>query len=207
MLYMPAVVSLRRQAAPDPESAIKPQDIHLWLPSTMRRQVPCDVRLEEIEWQLRFGQAHDSLEELRQALHSCAYMLRFKDRFLCGQGANTRARNCLKVVDAKVNSAAEKYCAAHTALSALSPLLGKVDWNKTLHKLKDKDIRHMTEGSEDRSSEGRRCLSWIWLVCGYTEATSTGSSDDKEDIQEGVSFCVSLLFFPSFLSQTISYPC
>ena len=76
VLYMPAVVSLRARAVvADPETVPKPQEFPLWLPSAIHREVPCDTRLEEIESKLQFGQAHDALEELRQALRSRTYML------------------------------------------------------------------------------------------------------------------------------------
>ena len=204
VLYMPAVVSLRARAVvADPETVPKPQEFPLWLPSTIHREVPCDTRLEEIESKLRFGQAHDALEELRQALRSRAYMLRFIDRFLRGQGANTRARNCLKSVDAKVKAAAGKYCAAHRALSELSRLLGKVGWKGTLRCLEDADIHSMTEGGDKRSSEGRRQLSWIWLMCGYTEGCSDSVEDDSEELQDAVLFSMSCFHF-SVLSVQLS---
>ncbi|KAG6376768.1 hypothetical protein JVT61DRAFT_1790 [Boletus reticuloceps] len=193
ILYMPAVASLRARVVTVPETTLRSQDFPLWLPSAIHRQVPCDATLEEIEWRLRIGQAHDGLEELRQMLRSHAYMLRFKDRFLRSQGANTRARNSLKSVDAKVNAAAAKYRAAHSALSTLSPFLKKVGWNKTLRLLKDKDIRSMTEGTDERFSEGQQRLSWIWLSCGYTEGCSTSTEDDSEELQEGV--LVSITYF------------
>ncbi|KAF8137103.1 hypothetical protein EV363DRAFT_1156356 [Boletus edulis] len=170
-LYIPSVASLRVKAALNSEQVQRPESFRLWLPSALRRQVPCDVNLEEIEWKLRTGQAHDALEELRQALRSRAYMLRFKDRFLHGQGATTRARNSLKSVDTKVDASAAKYRAAYGALSALSPLLGKVGWATTFRPLEKEDIRSMTHGTEDRPTEGRRRLSWIWLTCGYTDGT------------------------------------
>ncbi|KIJ04284.1 hypothetical protein PAXINDRAFT_94870 [Paxillus involutus ATCC 200175] len=90
-------------------------------------------------------------------------MLKFKDRFLRGQGANTRARNCLKNVDAKVSASAAKYRSAYTALRILGPLLGQVGWQSKLRNLGDDDIRSMSDGGEE--GEGRRRLSWIWLLC------------------------------------------
>lgn len=190
--------------AADPETVPKPQEFPLWLPSTVHRQVPCDARLEEIEWKLRFRQAHDALEELRQALRSRAYMLRFKDRFLRGQGANTRARNCLKSVDAKVKAAAAKYRAAHSALSELSRLLGKVGWKGTLRCLEEEDIRSMTEGGDECSSEGRRRLSWIWLMCGYIEGCSEGVEDDSEELQDGALFSMTYFHVVSVLTLQLS---
>lgn len=182
-LYIPGVASLRAQATLQNDTIQKPQDICLWMPSTLSRRVPCDTKLEETEWKLRTGQAHDALNELRQGLRSRSYMLRFKDRFLRGQGANTRARNSLKAVDAKISASAAKYRAAHSALLALSSLLRKVGWKNTLRPLEAHDIRPMTDGTDDLPSEGRRRLSWIWLVCGYGEGDT--ENDGDEGLQNG----------------------
>lgn len=184
VLYIPGVVSIRAKVVLNSKVALTVQDFNLWLPSSLWWQVPCDVNLEEIEWRLRLGQAHDTLNELRQALRSCAYMLRFKDRFLRGQGANTRARNCLKSVDAKIDASAAKYRVAHSALLGRSPLLGKVGWMTSLRYLEKDDIRSMTDGTEDRASEGRRRLSWIWLSCGYNDGDTEKEGD--KSLQDGM---------------------
>lgn len=187
-LYIPGVAALRSSNSPNSEGILqKPEQYPLWLPSSLQGRASCDSTLQEIEWQLRIGQAHDALEELRQALRSRCYMLRFKDRFLRGQGANTRARNCLKAVDVKVEQSAAKYRAAYNAFQELSHLLEKTTsgWNKSLRLLKDEDIRSMTAGTEDRESEGRRRLSWIWIVCGYGEGAV--EIDGDEDLQDGAS--------------------
>lgn len=110
-------------------------------------------------------------------------MLRFKDRFLRGQGANTRARNCLKNLDAKVQACASKHRAAHCALVVLGDLLGKVGWKNQLHHLAEEDICSMTDGTDDARSEGRRKLSWIWLVCGYSK--DAVEDDDDAGVQDG----------------------
>ncbi|KAF8121495.1 hypothetical protein EV363DRAFT_1457566 [Boletus edulis] len=155
-LFIPGVAGLRevvqgtRTTRPS-DQLQRPQDFPLLLPSSILRRVSYDRTLEEFEWKLR----------VRQALWSKAYMLKFKDRFLRGQGANTRVHNCLKSVEAKVNASAKKYRVAHHALIALGDLL---------------------DGSEEVRSEGRRRLSWIWLVCGYSENdteddTGTGPQD------------------------------
>ncbi|KAF8449453.1 hypothetical protein L210DRAFT_3609687 [Boletus edulis BED1] len=182
MLYIPRVASLRSKMVDS--DCNNSHLFELWLPSALPILTPCDAGLLEIEWPLRMGQAHDALEELRQALHTCSYMLRFKDRFLRGQGANTRARNSLKIVDAKVDSSAVKYHTAHAALMALSKRLGKTGWDKNLQVLEKDDIRPMTAGTDDRASEGRRRLSWIWLVRGYNEDT-TGDNEEQE-VQDAI---------------------
>lgn len=189
-LFIPGVASLRELAkdsrSSDADPLQHPQDYSLLLPSSIGRRVACDPNLEQIEWKLRMGQAHDALNELRQALRSRVYMLKFKDRFLRGQGANTRARNCLKSVDAKIQASAKKYRAAHHALTVLGDLLGKVGWKNQLRHLADEDIRSMTEGTGDAHSEGRRRLSWIWLVCGYAEGNLNVEDESDAGVQDGM---------------------
>lgn len=182
-LFIPGAASLRETARETTHSNLlqHPQSFPLLLPSAIARRVACDQTLEQIEWKLREGQAHDALNELRQALRSRAYMLKFKDRFLRGQGANTRARNCLKNVDAKIQVSANKYRAAHRALTVLGDLLGKIGWKNRLRHLADEDIRSMTDGTGDALSEGRRKLSWIWLVCGFNEGDVEESDEGMQD--------------------------
>lgn len=184
-LYVPVIASLRAQEPLDPAMIRKPEEVRLWLPSALPRQVPCDTRLRDIEWSLRYGQAHDALTELRQALRSRSYMLRFKDRFLRGQGANTRARNSLRAVDAKVDAAATRYRTAYRAMVTLSPLLGKTGWQNALRPLTDEDIRQMTAGTEGES-EGRRRVSWIWLTCGQGEELEGG----ENELRDGMLICL-----------------
>jgi hypothetical protein len=77
-------------------------------------------------------------------------------------------------VDAKALAAANKYQAAHGALSALAPPLRKVGWNLKYRVLdKKNDIRGMSV-AETGVSEGRRQLSWIWLV--------EGVGDDQNEV-------------------------
>ncbi|KIJ09041.1 hypothetical protein PAXINDRAFT_164415 [Paxillus involutus ATCC 200175] len=178
-LFIPGVASLRSMDSQSTtEKPPTPNNFDFHLSSQVRQSVACPLQLEQIEWQLRKGQAYDALDELRQALQSRSYMLKFKDRFLCGQGANTRARNCLKSVDNKVNASAAKYRAAHNALSVLSGLLKIVGWSDTFPALADDDIRAMTEGMDD-SSEGRRTLLWIWKSC--KKATDDESDEGLQD--------------------------
>lgn len=174
---MPCVASL--QAKNSQGSKNKPESFSLLLPSVIQHQVPCDTNLQQIEWELHTGQAYDALEELRQGLRSCSYMECFKDRFLRGQGANTRARNSLKAMDAKIQLRAADYRTAYCALQELSTLLRKTGSNANLRPLEDGDICPMTAGTEDRSSKGRWHLSWIWLLGGYSKGTINGDRDPE----------------------------
>ena len=159
----------------------KPEEVCLWLPSTLPHQVPCDTKLQDIEWNLHYGQAHDALTELHQTLCSCSYMLHFKDHFLREQGANTHAHNSLKAIDVKVNTATARYHTAYRAMVTLSPLLGKTGWQNALRPLTDEDIHQMTTGTEGES-EGHRWVSWIWLTCGQGEELEDG----EHELQDGM---------------------
>ena len=181
MLYIPCVVSLRAKTSLGSGVVQSPEHFHLWLPSALRRQIPYDRELKEIEWKLHVGQAHDALEELWQGLCSLSYMLRFKDRFLRGQGATTRARNCLALVGVKIDLCATKYCAAYSALLTLSPLLGKVGWQSTFRPLEKEDIHCMTDGTDNQASKERRRLSWIWIACG----SGNGKGGEDQSLQDG----------------------
>ncbi|PPQ86895.1 hypothetical protein CVT26_007830 [Gymnopilus dilepis] len=161
-LYIPGVSLARsRMATTSPDPELKPQDVTLWLPSQVPSEIPVNERLRRVEWKLRHAQAYESLSRLRQHLQARAYLYKFKDRFIRGQGANTRARNTIDAVTAKINAAASEYRAAYSALLALSPGLHEVEWKNELLPLRDQDIRDLSEGKA-KESEGRRTISWIW---------------------------------------------
>lgn len=183
VLFMPGVSTLRSDWSESMDRPPAAESIPLFLPSQINGRAPCPQQLSMIEFRLREGQAHDALTDLRQGLRSRAYMLKFKDRFLRGQGANTRARNCLKVLDTKINAAATRYRVAYHALSILGPLLGQVGWKGHLRPLADDDICALSIGYELCPGEGRRRVSWIWRVCGYGEQATDNESDDG--FQEG----------------------
>lgn len=158
------------------EPELKPQEIPLWLPSQIKSQVSCDPRLAEIEWKLRFAQAHEALETVRHNLQMRAHLYKFKDRFVRGQAANTRSRTAISNVQTRIDAAADEYRAAHLALTALALPLKKVAWNTHLLPLNNADIRHMSD-ADDGESEGRRMLSWIWKSVIIVE----GNDDNLQD--------------------------
>ena len=167
LLYCPAVATLH---APSPidnsASSIKPHLIPLWLPSQINGRVSIDISLVIIEWKLWHTQAYESLDSLWHYLQFRAYLYKFKDRFIRGQGANTRARNAINGVQAKIDAAAAEYRVAYGALLLLSSQVFDIGWKNELLVLKDEDIRDLSEGKADRlgktQSEGRRTISWIW---------------------------------------------
>ena len=169
ILYCPAVATLH---APSPRdnhaSSTKPHLIPLWLPSQTINRVSVDISLVNIEWKLRHAQAYESLDSLRHYLQFRAYLYKFKDRFVRGQGANTRARNAINSVQAKIDAAAAEYRVAYGALLLLSSHVPDFGWKNELLPLKDEDIRDLSEGKAQqlgkKQSEGRRTISWIWKV-------------------------------------------
>jgi hypothetical protein len=155
-----------------------PQNFSLWLPSPKTEtQIPFNARLAELQWELRYSQAHDVLNSLRKNLQMHAHLFKFKNQFVRGQSANTRARNAIATVQARVDASGDEYRAAHTALSSLGVLLGKLGWQTRFLPLTDADKRELTE-AEPGMSEGKRKLSWIWKTTDVT-----GSAADMEKMR------------------------
>ncbi|KAF8151299.1 hypothetical protein B0H34DRAFT_709445 [Crassisporium funariophilum] len=166
-LYIPTVVVLRRMDAQAAQGRTSPLPVHefpLWLPSQIKSQVAFDTRLGEIEWELRKAQADEALEGVRRNLQIRSYLFKFKDQNVRGQHANTRARNAIATVQARIDACAEEYRAAHTALLSLGTLLGRVGWQDQLRPLAAEDIRQIS--GEDGVGQGSQHLSWIWKTRG-----------------------------------------
>lgn len=157
-----------------------PQATLLLLPSSIGKHLPCDLKLQEIEWRLRYAQACDALEDLRRHLCIRTHLYQFKDRFVRGQRPNTRARVIVNSVEHKVRTSAARYRTAHGALCMLAPFLDKTGWENIVRQLDDVDIRPMTEG-EDGETEGRRSLSWIWRT-----GSLMSDASNPEQLQEGM---------------------
>jgi hypothetical protein len=180
VLYMPLVARQRNKDGDDPALAestaaeLQPHRYKLWLPSS--KPELSSVLLQNDKWKLCYAQGFGALEELRQYLRLRSYLLDFKKNNIRGQGSNTRARNTLKGVEAKIQASAAKYRAAHTALKILGRSLGTVGWEGTLQVLKDEHIRGLST-REDGKSEGRRTVSWIWQTIGV-------SGNENADLQE-----------------------
>lgn len=132
-LYVPGAAALQDSYYDNGHGKVTaPMDIPLYLPSQINWRLSCAYNLDLIEFQLHEGQANNALNKLHRCLQSRAYMLRFKDHFLCGQGANTHACNCLKNVDVKIDASVARYHAAYSVLCILDPSLGKVGWKNAL---------------------------------------------------------------------------
>lgn len=184
-LYMPNISAMRlsdQATSTNTTSVPSSETFKLWLPSQIGRSAPCDERLQRTEWRLRFAQGHDALRSLRSSLRAQTAVLKYKDRNLRGQGANTRARSTLKTIDARIEAAASRYECAHKALVILGGLLGEAGWQSSLRPLNRQDIHSMSDLLWGES-EGRRKLSWIWNMCGAggSEKDDTGGLEGTHD--------------------------
>ncbi|KAL1948929.1 hypothetical protein VTO73DRAFT_10735 [Trametes versicolor] len=159
-LYMPDAATERARRSSD-KSLHLAYNIPLLLPSSALPLISVSLTLIGHEWRLRLGQAFDALSDLRGHLELRTHLYKFKDRFVRGQRANTRAQSVVKAIDAKINHDAERYRLAYSALLVLEPYIPQKELLLQLRPLQQSDIRHVTEG-DDGQSEGRRAVSWIW---------------------------------------------
>ncbi|KAH9917223.1 uncharacterized protein B0H18DRAFT_883995, partial [Fomitopsis serialis] len=181
-LYMPTVAAQRSR---DTALNIAPpaEDISLYLPSEVVDLMTVEGQLQDIEWELRVGLAHDALEDIRRLLSAKKKLLQFKSSFVTGQYHNTRARGAIDRCMEKITQIRAKYNACYSALTKLAPALGKTSWRREtgLQQLVDNDVRYMSEPdpeAEDEQTEGTRTVSWIWTTKGAQ------SGDDDEDEEE-----------------------
>ncbi|KAG6819829.1 hypothetical protein H0H93_008178 [Arthromyces matolae] len=157
--------SRRAKKTPEGTSDTKVENIQLWLPSELAANgVNVSYELRSYEWQLRHGQAHDALDEVRNGLRIQAYLYKHKDRYAVGVKANTRSNMAIQKATETVKEAAKRYRVARGALMTLANTGIEIplDWQSNLRPLRDEDCRKLTEGLEG-DSESRRTISWIWL--------------------------------------------
>lgn len=118
----------------------------------------------EKERRLRLAQADDALHELRRQLRISATLRDYKKVHIGGtsQKMNTQTRSLLSRFHDKTIRCAERYSAAFKALSILDP---NGNWTRRLKFLDHKKDLHSPRCDEDDDpGEGKRELSWIWLV-------------------------------------------
>ncbi|KZP23155.1 hypothetical protein FIBSPDRAFT_952228 [Athelia psychrophila] len=193
-LYMPEVTIIRareHQAVADGTKETHVYDIPLHFPSALPHRTPTNTKLVEYEFRLRYAQADEALEELRQQLRLRSHMWFFKDKNIRGQSSNTHSRNLLNRVQKKIDASAVRYTCARAAVASLAQRTGTVGWDSQLRELKPQDIRAFTDETEDQEAErkkknkkkqkhlkglgeGKKMLSWIWVSSGVA-----GDGSDK----------------------------
>ena len=181
--YQPEVVSLLAQLPETSMGVDAIQDVPLFLPSSLPRDIliNCSKRLVSMETELRIGQCHDSLVQLRTNLTSQARLLKYKYIHVRHQASNTRSRNLLNRINTEIETAATKYRHAFAALGALDPE-GTFGWCSELLELRRQDVRGISQPelpnapTRERAEElqrrsllngkvvpeGNRTVSWIW---------------------------------------------
>ncbi|KAJ7104828.1 hypothetical protein C8R44DRAFT_639918, partial [Mycena epipterygia] len=167
--FTPAVTTLRAADEKAREEAARLQPIpavpvhafKLWLPSKLAMTPRATVKETHAryEFELRIGQAHAALEELRRLLLVRTHQYRYKDDNVRGVAANTRAKTSIKNVDERVRRTAIEYRVARLTLSALGAKLKERDWMRELKVLTPDDVRGRPRGIKE---EERPAL-WIWL--------------------------------------------
>jgi hypothetical protein len=116
-LFIPEVALLRdredaarkRVAATQALPGVRAQDMKLWMPSAIRRQVVCDDSLCLYEYNLRNGQAFAALEAMWSRLIVRTHEYHYKDKSLRGVKAKTRSAMRVNAIQAQVDRAADEY--------------------------------------------------------------------------------------------------
>ncbi|KAK7029968.1 CxC2 domain-containing protein [Favolaschia claudopus] len=184
--FMPSVAVVRAEASAKRQSPIQPaagelvQDIPLLMPSTLAPDVACPRELQEFEFRLREGQAHEALYEMRHQLLIRTHEYKWKDEQNHNVRDGTRSHTKLKLIEDRLTRASTTYRVAWGALKVLGSRLGKQGWEGTLQVLEDGDVRGMPEATfrkpgkrrkETASARKKRKktqspISWIWLADG-----------------------------------------
>jgi hypothetical protein len=199
-IYMPAVGELQPSSPPS-DSPLHPENIPLRLPSAIApevRSTRCVEGLPDKEWRLRVAQANDALRDLQRLLRVKAGLWHFKGTQVGpSQRSSTRTRSMIARFGIKISRTANRYRSARCALLNLRPDDPAVSH---FRELKDEDVKGPHRDPDD-VSEGRRELSWIWLV--RRSGTAEGDESDESDeakINDCTFYHHSLLSMPHICS-------
>ncbi|KAG6818624.1 hypothetical protein H0H93_003377 [Arthromyces matolae] len=163
-LYIPLASTLRlRDDQLGSEEHVPTADINLYLPSDMVGKAYCDLKFLDIEWRLRWAQAHETLHEIRRTILLRSQMRKSKEQLITGQKMHTRSNTLLKDIADRIRHAVQKYNLIRNALVKLDRLLEKDSWASILRELTDDDVGGITAVEDDRP-EGSRTVSWIWKM-------------------------------------------
>jgi hypothetical protein len=128
-------------------STSKPETTKLRLPSSIlssKRLNVCVPGLPDIENELRFAQAVESLSSLRRHLRTRTMAGKYKTKNASSQRAYTRSRALQDQVESRIRACQSQY---NVARAAVLSLCGTGDWERTLQVLKPEDIRGINERS------------------------------------------------------------
>lgn len=172
------------------DKTVKPYNLKLWLPSDIGRQAPVPPRFVQVEFRLRKAQAQDALTTIRRNLQRRVTVWDLKDRWLRGQGTNTKALNLLSTLQSKISAARAEYDDARSALLTLADLLGEKGIDKVFLPLTDKDIKPISVDSTMAApSQGQTKevgSSWIWGHPGAKHDNLTAYEAESALVQTSV---------------------
>ncbi|PBK67336.1 hypothetical protein ARMSODRAFT_989178 [Armillaria solidipes] len=147
MTYMPGLLQFvsETQEVDHSSAGTVAEEVQLWLPSS----IPADRRgqvcgsLSDMEECLCTAQCHDALNSVRHILHLKMQMVEYKNKNMRG----------INAIHERALAAALKY---RTAREAKLQLSGPGDWERTLHKLEDSNIRSYQDPDRLRRGTGHR---------------------------------------------------
>ncbi|KAG1847185.1 hypothetical protein DFJ58DRAFT_717237 [Suillus subalutaceus] len=142
----------------------KVHKINLFLPSSLPSSFPCDVHLLRYEWDLHEAQANDALSDLRTVINMTYHLYKYKDAFVQGQCANTRAQGIIHSAESRIDAILVKYTAARDVLVMLA---SKLDRTKDAVPLKH----------DEGKTVGQQNISWIWKTAGVSNNQEEGLQD------------------------------
>ncbi|KAF7797238.1 hypothetical protein EIP86_008430 [Pleurotus ostreatoroseus] len=183
----------------------------LYLPSGLSQSVRtkvCEDNLLKVEERLREAECHEYLANLCGALSTRLVISNYKTKNAVGQRENTRSRQALQNINAKINQYKHEYRLSRTALLALR---GPGKWEEDLRELRDEDVRTLNEraltqqeayehqqalrftgASQDVdgvavnaavvAGDGSRSLSWIWLRAGSKHLAAVSDLAEGSDV-------------------------
>jgi hypothetical protein len=174
---MPSISRLR--SPDDIATEMNVHKISLFLPSSLPSTTPCDGRLLKHEWELREAQANDTLNDLHSVLNLQYHLYKYKDAFIRGQRANTRANGIISNANLHIDALSAKYTASRDALVILASRLDKnEDWERILKPL-DRHKDAVPLKHDDGKTLGQQNISWIWKSSGISNNGDLGLQDCK----------------------------
>ena len=185
-IYMPGVVDTASELEQSPRQ--KAESAKLWLPSQLdadERDSFCAHGVVTSERELRFGQLHDALDELRRARRVRHGLVTFHKVQLAGEGNKTqsRSRAAMNSIEERIKRSVRRYRVSRDALLRLDP---SGDWQDLYRALDDCDNRGPSKEPEELPvSDGQYVPSWIWLSnSSATTADPTRSTVSPDEVNE-----------------------
>ena len=174
-----------------PVDMTTPENDNLFLPSAIPRplrELYQVMPLAQLEYDLREGQAHDALNQVRDSIKDYSCNLAYKKAYVFGQHPSTRAHEFLCSLARNKVAAADKYRNARNALLGL----GLSDNDSTFQPLEDSDL-WMKNVVEPHVFGGSRIQDpWFWTV---GRPSGLSENEETEWTLEGA--------FPQFLLRLL----